>query len=463
MGGKVALAIVVVALLAALALFLVRRPTQIAIGQPAATMPGTAPQAAPAPPPPPPPPPPWTPAQLRDLAAAVGEADAEGLRASDYHLDALQQAPSEPRATQTALALAHDFAAGRVNRHKFNWYIDYAGPSDDQLRQQIIAARQQGRLKPWFESLLPTSGQYRALRDALAATPPDDETRRDRIKANMERWRWLPRDFGGGDQLYVNLPTYRLDVVEHGQTTATYKAVIGATDMPTPALSAPVRLVIVNPDWILPQSIIRKMHLHPGSSSKYIFSTRPDGTLRVRQKPGAGNALGKVKIEFPNKLAIYFHDTPSRSLFGADVRTFSHGCVRVQNIDALAASLVGNQARFDAAMASGQTHGFTPAHPWRANIVYFTLVADADGTLTEVGDPYRQDEALAARLEGRLPRTAVISLKPAAPSSAPARSGAPLPSGVSAPSTPADPVPTQEPPPVQPESDHAAPSANDAG
>ena len=219
----------------------------------------------------------------------------------------------------------------------------------------------------------------------------------------MERWRWLPRDFGRGDQLYVNLPTYRLDVVERGQTVASYKAVIGATDMPTPVLSAAVRQIIVNPDWIVPQSIVKRSHLRPGVSSRYVFSTRPDGTLRVRQKPGAGNALGKVKIEFPNKLAIYFHDTPSRSLFGESARAFSHGCVRVQHIDALARSVVADAGRFDAALAGSQTRGFPAARPWRANIVYLTLVADAGGTLTDVGDPYKADEPLAAALQGRKP------------------------------------------------------------
>ncbi len=364
---------------------------------------------------------------MEDLLGAVEQADAEGLRASDYRVEALRAAAGQRHhasidalANTAALALAHDFAAGRVrNRHRFNWYIDYGGPGTAELERGIIAARTQGKLNEWLNGLLPTAPAYRALRDALASTAPDDRDRRDRIRANMERWRWLPRDFSSADQLYVNLPTYRLDVVQRGHTIASYRAVIGAIDMPTPALSVPVRQVIANPDWIVPQSIVRRSHLRPGASSKYIFTTRPDGTVRVRQKPGPGNALGRVKIVFPNPLAIYFHDTPSRSLFGASERAFSHGCVRVQNIAALAASLVARPDRFGDALAGTQTRGFAPAHGWQANIAYLTLVPDEAGRLVDVGDPYRMDELLAGALDGRAaPGKAPAPLAPAVPKSA---------------------------------------------
>lgn len=399
--------------------------------QPAAErpQPGVAPPAVTAPAPPPPPPP-WTADQLGDLAAAAERADAEGLRASDYAADALRRAVAEHRtgadvdrlAAGAALDLAHDYAAGRVRgRHRFNWYIDYQGADQAGLAAAIVEARQGGRLGAWLTGLLPTAPDYAALKAALADTPADDWWRRDRIKANLERWRWLPRDFGHGDTLYVNLPTYRLQVRHDGETLETYRAVIGATDMPTPALSAAVRRVFVNPDWIVPASIVRKSHIRPGG--RYEFSARPGGGVRVRLKPGPGNPLGKVKIELPNALAIYFHDTPSKGLFSADARTFSHGCVRVQNIAALAGSLVADRDRYDAAMAGAQTRSFAPVHPLRADIVYLTLVGDeATDGLRDVGDPYRMDEALAAAIEGRKPRAA-----PAAPAAIPADSPPPLP------------------------------------
>lgn len=364
----------------------------------------------------------WTSPQLKDLIEVIEQADAEGLRASDYKIDALRAAAADQQidarvsalASTSALAIAHDFAAGRIrNRHRFNWYIDYVGPSPADLTVSLLSARTQGKLKGWLEGLLPTSSAYHALREALAVTPPSDIERRAKIRANMERWRWLPRDFGRADQLYVNLPTYRLDVVQSGRTVASYRAVIGATDMPTPALSVAVTQVIANPDWIVPASIVRRSHLRPGASSRYIFSTRPDGTVRVRQKPGPGNALGRVKIVFPNPLAIYFHDTPSKSLFEASARAFSHGCVRVQNIAALAASLVAQPDRFDAALSGTKTRSFSPTHSWLANIVYLTMVPDDAGVIADVGDPYLLDKPLAAALDG------VTSFRSSAPAAKP--------------------------------------------
>jgi murein L,D-transpeptidase YcbB/YkuD len=357
--------------------------------------------------------PPWTDAELRDLSDAVAAADREGLRPSDYGAAALRAIVEAKRtgpgvdaiANGAALALARDYAAGRIrNRHRFNWYIDGTGPDSAVLAGQVAAARGQGRLSGWLHGLLPAGADYLALRRALAEVSADEPDRRDRILANMERWRWLPRGIAQGNQLYVNLPTYRLEVIEDGRTIDTYNAVIGATDMPTPALSAPVRQVIANPDWIVPPSIVRRSHLRPGASSRYIFSTRPDGTLRVRQKPGPGNALGRVKIEFPNRLAIYFHDTPAKSLFGASERAFSHGCVRVQRVEALAASIVDRPDRLATALQGIRTQSFRTARRWQATIVYLTLARGEDGALDFVGDPYRMDAPLAAALEGRRPR-----------------------------------------------------------
>jgi murein L,D-transpeptidase YcbB/YkuD len=254
----------------------------------------------------------------------------------------------------------------------------------------------------------------------------------------MERWRWLPRDFGQGDQLYVNLPTYRIELRHDRETLAGYNAVIGATDMPTPVLSAPVKQVIANPDWIVPASIVRKSHLRPGG--RYEFSTRPDGSVRVRQKPGPGNALGRVKIQFPNKLAIYFHDTPSRGLFGASMRAFSHGCVRVQHIEALASSIVRDPERFETALAGTKTRSFSTARPLRANIVYLTLVPRADGGLADVGDPYKMDAKMAAALDPGARRVTAEVLPEA---TAPVQTAAPQPSGQPAKSRAARPTSTR--------------------
>ncbi len=388
--------------------------------------------------------PPWQLAELQALLDAINRTAAEGLRPEDYQRTALQNAidagdlgPDIDRiATRAAQSLAHDFAKGHVRRRsRFNWYIDNDGPDDAALARQVDAARSAGKLGRWLTELLPTDPQYAALRDALASTSASDEARRNKIKVNLERWRWLPRDFSAGDQLYVNLPTYELEVRRNGQRVSSYNVVIGATDMPTPTISTQVRQVIVNPSWIVPPSIVRKSHLRPGASSKYVFTTLADGRLRVRQKPGAGNALGKVKIEFPNSMAIYFHDTPSRSLFSASERAFSHGCVRVEHIEELAGYLVDNDPLFTKAMASERTRAISVPKGWRANIVYLTMISRPGEGVVALRDPYRMDEALSAALLGR---------KLAKPQAALALSG----SGPKANSTPPTTPMPRTPPPV---------------
>jgi len=159
----------------------------------------------------------------------------------------------------------------------------------------------------------------------------------DTVLANMERWRWLPRDLG---QTYVmvNVPDYTLKVVsDHHQVWRT-KIVAGKPQTPTPMTSATMDTVIVNPSWYVPQSIIQNELLPQYASDPNIFDRLglevrkgPDGNINVVQPPGAANALGRIKFNFPNKFQVYLHDTPEKSLFRADRRAYSHGCMRVED------------------------------------------------------------------------------------------------------------------------------------
>ncbi len=159
----------------------------------------------------------------------------------------------------------------------------------------------------------------------------------DTITANMERWRWLPRDLG---QTYVmvNIPDYTLKVVHDNRTVWHTKIVTGKPTTPTPLVSAPMKQVIVNPSWYVPQSIIQNELLPAYQSDPNIFDRMglevrqaPDGHINVVQPPGAANALGRIKFVFPNKFQVYLHDTPEKRLFSYDRRAFSHGCMRVQD------------------------------------------------------------------------------------------------------------------------------------
>jgi murein L,D-transpeptidase YcbB/YkuD len=159
----------------------------------------------------------------------------------------------------------------------------------------------------------------------------------DHVIANMERWRWLPRDFGK-TYVMVNVPDYTLKVVNDHQVVWRTKIVAGKPQTPTPMLAASMDNVLVNPSWYVPQSIIQNELLPLYASDPQIFDRMglevkrgPDGHINVVQPPGAANALGRIKFNFPNKFQVYLHDTPEKKLFAYDRRAFSHGCMRVED------------------------------------------------------------------------------------------------------------------------------------
>lgn len=157
------------------------------------------------------------------------------------------------------------------------------------------------------------------------------------VEANMERWRWLPRDLG---KVYVmvNIPDYSLKVVRGNEIVWRTKIVAGKPQTMTPLTSGSMHSVIVNPSWYVPASIIQNELLPQYASDPQIFERLglevkrgPDGHINVVQPPGAANALGRIKFAFNNKFAVYLHDTPERRLFTAERRAFSHGCMRVED------------------------------------------------------------------------------------------------------------------------------------
>ncbi len=159
----------------------------------------------------------------------------------------------------------------------------------------------------------------------------------EHIVANMERWRWLPRDLGK-TYVMVNIPDYTLKVVRDQKIEWRTKIVAGKPQTPTPLLTAPMQEIILNPSWYVPQSIIQNELLPQYANDPQIFDRMglevkrgPDGHINVVQPPGAANALGRIKFAFPNKFQVYLHDTPEKRLFAPEKRAFSHGCMRVEN------------------------------------------------------------------------------------------------------------------------------------
>ena len=244
------------------------------------------------------------------------------------------------------------------------------------------------------------------------------------IIANMERWRWMPRDLGAFNVL-VNIPEYRLTINRSGKVEYTTRVVVGATKHQTPIFSDNIRHIVVNPYWNVPSSIIKAeiapaVMRNPGYIDSHDYDLLYNGNpvspwsvdwaqvsasnfpFRVRQRPGSSNALGQIKFLFPNKHDVYLHDTPSKSLFARDIRAFSHGCVRVQNPMEFADALMANEPNISRAslesMFGNAERWVNPEHQIPVHIAYFTVRVGPDGTLQSFEDIYGHNAKLIAAL-----------------------------------------------------------------
>jgi murein L,D-transpeptidase YcbB/YkuD len=355
--------------------------------------------------PPPPPRPHWNADTLHQLLAAVDASSDEGLRPKDYRRDDLasflqQGGPVsaiETTATQSATALAHDYIDGHIkNPARFDWHIEHSPARLVTLDVDVANAINGGRLPDYLRSLLPTDARYLALRQAYADTPVTEHGRRDAIRASMERWRWMPRVLGDA-YVWVNIPTYKLQLYRGGQVAAEHVVVVGAPKTPTPQLSANVGRIIVNPWWTLPPTVLREGKKY--SPAKGYVWQKIGGKMFIRQRPGPMNALGRMKIDMPNPWAIYLHDTPSKGGFAQPMRALSHGCIRVQNIPTLAAKLY-DPAAIDTALQTYTMKSLPVSTTVPVYIVYFTAAPNADGQVVTYGDPYDRDARMIAALDG---------------------------------------------------------------
>lgn len=357
----------------------------------------------------------WTVAAARGLRAAIAAAADDGLDPRDYAPEALDAALRAGDAVLIARAatasyrrLARDLIEGHVTAAaRRDWHV--AGPAADgaAIDRMMAAALAGGRIGPELAALAPRHPQYRALRAALAATPPGEAARIEALRVNMERWRWLPRELGAR-HLLVNVPGYTLDLVEGGRVTARHRVIVGRAQTPTPQFGAEVAGVILNPWWDVPASIVAEsvgalIRRNPATARArgYVWQADAAGHLRVRQMPGPGNSLGLMKLVMPNPFSIFVHDTPAKALFARPVRAFSHGCIRTENPLDLAALLTGgSRAQIDAQVAGGDTLRL-PVTPLPVYIVYLTAIADDNGRISQLPDIYRRDEAVAAQLADR--------------------------------------------------------------
>jgi murein L,D-transpeptidase YcbB/YkuD len=159
----------------------------------------------------------------------------------------------------------------------------------------------------------------------------------DLVVANMERWRWYPRDLGRA-HVIVNQPDFSLKVVHNGAQVWTTRIVIGKPNMATPLLSETMKYITINPTWNVPPSIVHNEYLPALQQDPTVLERmglklvrNRDGGVHIYQPPGEANALGRIRFNFPNRFLVYQHDTPDKQLFAHDTRAYSHGCMRVQD------------------------------------------------------------------------------------------------------------------------------------
>ena len=310
-------------------------------------------------------------------------------------------------ATERFNQVASDLALGHVRgKDRVGWNIvdkDLDAERQDLLLRSALA---QHRVPDMLRELLPTHPQYRDLRNALSITPRGETAKLNRIRLNMDRWRWLPRDLGE-KYIIVNVPAFYVALVENGTTKWRQRAVAGAIKTPTPSLSVMATGVSLNPWWEVPPSITKEVAGKPGYVA--LKDPKTGKVRRWRQPPGPSNALGQLKFVMYNPQNIYLHDTNARSRFSSRMRSLSHGCVRTQNVVDLAKTIFTDEAnpkwtpeKIDEVLASKKTVQADFATPIPVHIVYFSAAASTDGRIVNYEDVYNRDaKALAALLDSK--------------------------------------------------------------
>jgi len=224
------------------------------------------------------------------------------------------------------------------------------------------------------------------------------------VLLNMDRMRWMPQK-PSGNLIIVNIPEFMLHVYEGSKELFNMAVVVGKVGNNTMMFNGDLNQVIFAPYWNVPASII-KNEIMPAiaRNPNYLASKNMEQNgSSIRQRPGPGNALGKVKFIFPNSFNMYFHDTPSKSLFGRDKRAFSHGCIRVAEPQKLAEWLLRNDPNWPTdkiveAMNKTTEKGVKLKDPVPVFIIYYTSWVDDTGELNFRDDVYKHDSELMKKM-----------------------------------------------------------------
>lgn len=366
----------------------------------------------------------WTADQAMALADLIDGIAEEGLNPADYDAASLRVMAAggdsdalNSEASKRFAWLVEDMRDGRTPMDaRKQWFV--MDPDADRYRTGDLMQRalSDGDIAGVLASVAPEHPDYARLREELATVDPMSK-RGKMIRANMDRWRWLPRDLGS-QYLITNVPEYQLRLTVNDNIVRTYRTIVGKPGRTaTPQLAESVEGVILNPTWTVPQSIVKGEGLgarvlnNPGwaRSKGYTAKKGANGWVTVVQQPGPTNSLGKMKLDMPNRHAIFFHDTPSRGLFNNSARALSHGCIRTERASELALTLAILQAGLTAEegvakLSSGKYTRVPFKKTMPAYITYFTMAQDINGKLSSFPDIYGRDAPVLASLDA--PRVA---------------------------------------------------------
>jgi L,D-transpeptidase YcbB len=259
---------------------------------------------------------------------------------------------------------------------------------------------------------LPATGRLDA-RTVRKLNHPAHDRRIDTVIANMERWRWYPRDLGKA-HVEVNLPDFTLKVLHEGRQVWTSRIVIGKPSLPTPLLSEKMNSITINPTWHVPQSIVHNEYLPAQAKDPGVLSrmglrvSYKDGEVQITMPPGGINPLGHIRFNFFNRFIVYQHDTPDQYMFAHDVRAESHGCMRVQDA-AKYAEVLSHIARPDdqwtaekikSMFGSAEQEIPLQSVPIWMHLTYQTAFVDDAGKLQTRRDLYNLDGRTLAAIKG---------------------------------------------------------------
>jgi L,D-transpeptidase YcbB len=395
--------------------------------------------------------------------AEIARADDWGLDAAAFRLPALVQGAEPTREQRADAEIALSLAVLEYARHARGGRADPLSLSRNldrkpQLldpRSVIEAATTTDSPAAYLRALHPQHPQFERLRQAYLSLKRSDPPLVEQVvqykakgkskkkhaapKApagpsvrtllvNMEQWRWMPEDLGSF-HVWVNIPEYTVRVVKADHVIHSERVIVGRAKTPTPVFSHEMQQVIFHPYWGVPESIktkellpslargnigvLERQNLRVSYRGRDINPATVDWTkadmrkFHVYQPPSSSNALGIVKFRFPNKHDVYMHDTPSKSLFNASERAFSHGCMRVRDPLRLAELVLAEDrgwtaSRVTAAVRNGpKDNQINLINKVPVHMTYFTAWVDDNGKLKTYGDIYGHESRIALGISGK--------------------------------------------------------------